>query len=45
MTDTCNLLGADIEIGLVPADDTLVGSMIRNICYANVKAYLGLQVS
>ncbi len=41
----CNLLGNDIEGGLVPADDALVGSMIRNICYANVKAYLGLQVS
>jgi glucuronate isomerase len=38
----CNLLGNDIEGGLVPNDDTLVGGMIRNICYANVKAYLGL---
>jgi len=41
----CNLLGNDVEGGLVPDDDELVGSMIRNICYANVKAYLGLAVS
>lgn len=39
----CNLLGSDIENGLVPDDDTLVGSMVKNICYANVKAYLGLK--
>lgn len=41
----CNLLGSDIENGLVPDDDTLVGSMVKNICYANVKAYLGLKAS
>ncbi|MGV3661137.1 MAG: glucuronate isomerase [Prosthecobacter sp.] len=41
----CNLLGNDVEGGLVPDDDALVGSMISNICYANVKAYLGLAVS
>lgn len=41
----CNLLGSDIENGLVPDDDMLVGSMVKNICYANVKAYLGLKAS
>jgi glucuronate isomerase len=41
----CNLLGADIEAGLIPNDDTLVGSMVKNICYTNAKAYLGLKVS
>lgn len=41
----CNLLGNDVEGGLVPDDDELVGSMVRNICYANAKAYLGLAVS
>jgi glucuronate isomerase len=38
----CNLLGSDIETGLLPDDDTLVGSMVKNICYTNAKAYLGL---
>jgi len=41
----CNLLGTDIENGLIPDDDQLTGSMVKNICYANAKAYLGLQVS
>ena len=40
----CNLLGSDIEAGLIPNDDALVGSMVKNICYANAKAYLGLKV-
>jgi glucuronate isomerase len=41
----CNLLGNDVENGLVPDDDALLGPMIRNICYANAKAYLGLEKS
>jgi glucuronate isomerase len=40
----CNLLGQDMEKGLLPASDELVGPMIRNICYANAKQYLGLDV-
>lgn len=41
----CNLLGKDMDAGLVPADIELVGGMVRNICYANAKAYLGLEKS
>ena len=41
----CNLLGADLEAGLLPADFELAGGMVRNICYANAKAYLGLEKS
>jgi glucuronate isomerase len=41
----CNLLGKDIESGEVPADYDLVGGMVKNICYANAKAYLGLKTS
>ena len=41
----CNLLGNDIENGLVPNDEALVGQMVKNICYANAKAYLGLERS
>jgi len=39
----CNLIGADVEVGLIPDDDELVGSMVKNICYANAQAYLGLK--
>jgi glucuronate isomerase len=38
----CNLIGKDVEAGLLPNDDALVGSMVKNICYANAKAYLNL---
>ena len=36
----CNLIGRDIKQGLIPDDEKLVGSMIKNICYANAKNYL-----
>jgi glucuronate isomerase len=36
----CNLIGRDMENGLVPNDEKLVGSMIRNICYANAEQYM-----
>ncbi len=35
----CNMLGADIEKGLIPADMELVGSMIKDICYNNADKY------
>ena len=37
----CNLLGADVENGELPADMELLGSMVQNICYGNAKAYFG----
>jgi glucuronate isomerase len=40
----CNLLGRDMESGLLPDSDDLVGPMIRRICYQNVSDYLGLDV-
>jgi glucuronate isomerase len=36
----CNLVGRDIENGELPNDLSLVGPMIRNICYANARDYL-----
>jgi len=39
-----NLIGNDIENGLLPDSDELAGPMIRNICYHNVKQFLGLDV-
>ncbi|MEJ5368379.1 MAG: glucuronate isomerase [Bryobacteraceae bacterium] len=38
----CNLLGEDIEKGLLPADYDLVGGMVKRICYANAERYFGL---
>ena len=36
----CNLIGRDVKNGLIPDDESLVGPMIKNICYANAKNYL-----
>ena len=36
----CNLIGRDIKSGLIPDDDSLVGPMIKNICYANAKNFM-----
>jgi glucuronate isomerase len=38
----CNMIGRDVENGEMPDSDDLVGGMIRNICYKNVKEYLNL---
>ena len=35
----CNLLGNDVEAGLLPNDPDLLGTMVENICYNNAKAY------
>jgi glucuronate isomerase len=38
----CNLIGNDLQRGELPEDEELLGSMIRDICYANAKNYLRL---
>ncbi len=40
----CNLLGADIEQGLIPHDLDAVGSMVRDICFGNARDYFGLEL-
>jgi glucuronate isomerase len=35
----CNLIGRDVESGELPNDETLLGPMIRNICYQNARRY------
>jgi glucuronate isomerase len=37
----CNLIGGDMENGLIPDSDELVGPTIRDICYGNAARYLG----
>jgi glucuronate isomerase len=41
----CNMLGRDMENGLVPDDYELVGGMVKNICYANAHRYFGMDVA
>lgn len=40
----CNLVGKDMENGLVPDDYELVGGMIKRICYGNAHRYFGMDV-
>jgi glucuronate isomerase len=35
----CNLLGNDVENGLIPNDMQLIGQMVEDICYNNAKKY------
>ena len=41
----CNLLGGEIERGLLPDDLEMVGSMVRDICYGNALRYFGLSAT
>ena len=38
----CNLLGREMEYGVLPGDETLVGNLVRRICYENARDYLRL---
>ncbi len=38
----CNLLGNDVRAGYLPEDRDLLGQAVRNVCFGNAKAYLGL---
>src|ERR1043166_5416425 len=38
----CNLLGSEMEAGLLPDDIDLVGGMVRNICFQNAAQYFGM---
>jgi glucuronate isomerase len=35
----CEILGSEMERGLIPDDTALVGGMVRDICYNNAKKY------
>ena len=40
----CNLIGADVEAGLIPADEASLGKLVRDICHDNAAAYFGLEI-
>ena len=39
----CDLLGRDIERGLVPDDLGLAGSLVRAVCHDNAASFFGLK--
>jgi glucuronate isomerase len=40
----CNLLGTEIEQGLLPDDMQLIGGMVQDICYRNAAEYFGFDL-
>jgi len=40
----CNMLGSDVEKGLLPHDMKLLGAMVREICFENARGYFGLEL-
>jgi len=40
----CNMLGGEMEAGLLPDDLQLIGSLVRDICYNNAARYFGFDV-
>jgi glucuronate isomerase len=40
----CNLLGHDVEKGLLPRDMNLLGAMVREISFENARGYFGLEL-
>jgi len=41
----CNLLGTDVEKGLLPPDMKLLGAMVREISFENARDYFGLELA
>jgi glucuronate isomerase len=39
----CNMMGNDIEKGLLPNEVSLVGEMVKDVCYNNICSYLGFE--
>ena len=40
----CNLLGQEMEQGVLPNDMELVGDLVRRLCFSNARDYLGLEI-
>jgi glucuronate isomerase len=41
----CNMLGNDVEDGLLPNDVDLLGNLVRDVCFRNARSYFGFDVS
>ena len=40
----CNMIGADVEAGLIPADAKALGRLVEDISYNNAVRYFGFEV-
>ncbi|MBN2592492.1 MAG: glucuronate isomerase [Sedimentisphaerales bacterium] len=40
----CNIIGNDVEAGLIPKDIKLLGQMVEDISYNNAKNYFGMKL-
>ena len=40
----CNILGNDVEAGLLPNDLGLLGTMVEHICFNNAKSYFPMEL-
>ncbi len=40
----CNLLGNDVENGLIPDNDGMLQPLVENICFGNARDFLGLEL-
>jgi glucuronate isomerase len=38
----CNIIGEDVEKGLIPNNEEIISPLIQNICYFNAKNYFNL---
>lgn len=41
----CNMIGNDVENGELPKDMSLLGSMVKGICFDNAKEYFGMPLA
>jgi glucuronate isomerase len=40
----CNIIGNDVERGLLPNDRTLLGTLVQDVCFRNARQYFGFEV-
>jgi glucuronate isomerase len=40
----CAMLGNDIERGLIPNDLSLVGNLVKDVCFRNARGYFGFEL-
>ena len=40
----CNILGSDVEAGLLPPDTALLGKIVEDICFNNAKNYFPMEL-
>jgi glucuronate isomerase len=41
----CNILGSDVEVGLLPNDTDMLSKMVEDICFNNAKNYFPMKLA